>query len=725
MKVAGSAVAGARDAMEEVALLFAASAERQAKVLLEVRRTEASLHAARQATATARAHLQEAEGALGRHDAELGEAQEASPGPFTRDASRNQTVAVGGLVLGGVLTLVVPPVGLVLVLGAILWLLFCNQKKTAEAQAKASRIAQMHYLREPLARAFDAARGACEHAQRTQAELEQYRETLKPQKAVKAVGRAYLPFMPLELAGYSVLVDGTGSTATTTLSLPDLAANGEALSRIRATVDAAKNAPILLRPTGDAPTTPERIHGEENDLGEAIDTFGEVLESVPVVAADVPLVPATHALVKTLLTTPKTKATTGAVVRGSSTATKAALAKVKRYTDNMRGAGKNIEQTLRSLRDDLRTVLVRYGELRSAAVEEAHRNLTEVLARSDLAHVTYYCPRCNRVPQYMFQKLGVDLETAHEASPYDLVQALQENDEARERLVADEGLAGDLANVWQAIQEVDANLRHQQDQMTANANAMQADLRSAQIFETRVRALESQKRQLVGQFQALLRKIVTGNPRPVLELSRQARLTLDPETGEWDCALCELHIDDQEVARMGRLLKIKDELLMPMWNALWTEKDDFRKKELFRTNEQIQRLVEKEVSALRDVSEQYRADMRPVRENLMLATTEALAARDQLEAAVQSLSALGVISEQRATETVGRLGKMTGGDLDKLKKRAETKETMLNMEPQAQMNRRTMAIDPISQLMSPDQLFKERAREAERPMLATREEGGS
>jgi hypothetical protein len=176
---------------------------------------------------------------------------------------------------------------------------------------------------------------------------------------------------------------------------------------------------------------------------------------------------------------------------------------------------------------------------------------------------------------------------------------------------------------------------------------------------------------------------------------------------------------------MGRLLKIKDELLMPMWNTLWTEKDDFRKSELFRTNEQIQRLVEKEVGALRDVSEQYRADMRPVRENLILATTQAVASRSQLEAAVNSLSALGVIDEARARSTVERLGTMTGGDLDNLKKRAEAKETMLNQEPQAQMSRRVMAIDPIGVLMSPEQLFREQEAAAERPRLPELPEGAS
>jgi hypothetical protein len=591
-----------------------------------------------------------------------------------------------------------------------------DEEKTARDALLTRLAAERVELEAPIAdlkRARDAMAKRC-------AAIEKELESLKPSKVVTAVGRAYLPFQPMSLAGYSVLVDGTGTTPGTRLALPDLSTNADALERVRETVEDAKRTPMLLRATGDGPSAVEHIHGEENDLGTAIDTFSEVLESVPILSAELPLVSREDPIQQPLRTKHTPKSGFGATIRGNTAATRESLSLVQRYTDTMRGSGKHIEQTLRTLRDDLKTVLLRYGELRSAAVEEAHRALTEVLRHSDYAHVTYYCPRCNRVPQYLFEQLGVNLETAHEANPIDLLHALQKNEEARQRIVSDEGLMGDLSNIWHGIAELDAAIEGWKSKVeAATLHVGNLDLRDVQMNETRLRALRAQRSQLVSQFQALLRKIVTGNPRPVLELSRQARLQLDPDTGEWDCPLCELHVDDQELARLGRLLKVKDELLMPMWNALWAEKDDFRKSELFRTNEQIQRLVEKEVGALRDVAEQYRADMRPVRENLMIAATAAISARDQLESAVSSLQALGVISKTRATETMGRLGQLTGGDLDQLKKRAEHKETLLNQEPQATMGRRVMAIDPISKLMTPDQLFREQAQAAERTKLAS------
>jgi len=720
MKVVGSAVEGAKDNWEEIALLFAASAQEQALALGVARQLDGELHEAEHQLKAASVRLGEANAALAAKEAELGEAMARSPGRFTENAQRNKYIGIALFVAGVLLALALAPALLLSVVG-LLWIWHAGNQQRSEAENKQRLVAGLGYARDQVVPAVTEATAANAAATTKLQELRRERAGIQPTKAVKAVGRAYLPFRSIELVGYSVVVDGTGSTATTELTLPDLAANGEELARVQATVEAAKRTPILLRASGDGPSAVDNIHGEETDLGNAIDTFGDILESVPVLTADVPLVAANTPLMRALQGDAKPKTAPGAVIRGGEEATRHSLAQVQHYTDNMRGTGKNIEQMFRGLRDDLRGILLRYGQLRTAAVQEAHWNLTEVLKHSDYAHVTYYCPRCNRVPQYMFQQLGVDIETAHESNPIDLLNALQENDDARQRIVSDESLIADLSNVWQGISELDNAIRDWTAQNSlASAKLGNVDLRDAQMNETRLRALQSQKRQLVTQFQSLLRKIVTGNPRPVLELSRQARLHLDPETGEWDCALCELHVDDQEVARMGRLLKIKDELLMPMWNALWTEKDDFRKSELFRTNEQIQRLVEKEVGALRDVSEQYRADMRPVRENLVIATTAAISARDQLESAVKSLNALGVISEQRAGETMGRLGKMTGGDLDALKKRAEQKESLLNLEPQAQMSRRVMAVDPIGVLLSPDQLFKETAREAEKTSLARR-----
>ncbi len=698
MYVVGQAVEGSRDWIEEGALLFAEAAQGEARKIVRARAVDAQLVELGARVAAEQASFERAGAVWAGADGRLRAAQGAPTAIWEKQFA---VLVVAGAALGGVVALAVHPMGLLLGLGAALIVIVLREGARSE-RAKGIAAIQQEIAAAGAALAPTEAAMRALHSQREA--LANERATLEPKHVVHAVGRIYVPVVALEVAGYLVLVDESGATQATELRLPDLAADADVLVRIRRTIDEASRLPVLLRPSGDEHSAVETTHGEERDLGEAVEAFGDMLGGVQVLSAALPLVERDAPLALALSTPARQDDAPGAMLRWNAAAVRKAVANVTSYAARMRGVGKDAETTLRSLRDDLRGTIVRYGELRAAAIDDAHASLHEVLADSDLAYVTYYCPRCNRIPQYLFQRLGVDLDRAHELPGRDLLNALQEDDEAARRLVADETLVGELDQIYTSLDEVQLAIA---DFDRARANDLSVG--TAQATVSRSRALVAQRDQLIAQFRAVLRKIVTGSARPLLELSRQARLYLDPATGHWDCPLCELHVEDEAVAKLGRLLKIKDDLLMPMWNQLWTEKDDFRKAELFRTNEQVQRLVEKETGALRDVSEQYRADMRPVRENLIIATTEAVHKRDQLGAAVNSLSALGVLSAESAQATIGRLGAMTGGDLDSMRKRAEAKETLLNHEPQAQMNRRVMAIDPVQVLMGPEALFREQS----------------
>jgi len=163
--------------------------------------------------------------------------------------------------------------------------------------------------------------------------------------------------------------------------------------------------------------------------------------------------------------------------------------------------------------------------------------------------------------------------------------------------------------------------------------------------------------------------------------------------------------DDPKIIDMGRLMKVNVDLLMPMWQQLWTEMDDFRKSEIFRTNEQLQRLSEKESEKLIDIGEQYRADMRPVRENLIRYSTEAKNKIEQLSETVEGLYVTGMIDRSKKDILLERSKNEFKDELGTMKRHVEAKELLLNLEPQAQVRRRSMAVDPINFFMTPDKLF--------------------
>ncbi len=715
MRVQGRPIKDIRDGNREVALLFAEAVAVEARKYVDRRAIDVEIVKVRRAQHQTEAEVSAMQSAAQSANQAVTElAQRPQPSNnwmvgfislaivafvafVTFVEMDSSAVASAGEVVAGLLVLV--GIGAAFEMyrrrGAVLaWL----QKTTDEAQQYQAECGAA------LARAQ-----ATVHEQAAYgADLARRRESLKPQRVLRAVGRLYVPLTIAKVAGYPIVVDRSGVLAKVPLRLPNLATQPDVIERIRRTVGDAQQRPTLLRSDSDEASEMDEVLGEERSLRRAVTDFTEMVETIQTVEVNLPLVSNSSGLVRYLSSEDvDPNAAPGQTVRlepGNAVATAART--LTDVASRMRTLGSQADQAMRDLYQGLASVLKDFGDLRADALDRLHQGLQDILQRSDLAYVTYYCPRCNRVPAYLFHRVGIDVDRAHELSPDALLSALQNDDEARERITHDETLATEIGSAWEAARELGDSIRKWEETQQANALRVGAGISELQAFESRMRALRAQRTQAIAQFRSTLTRALTGNPRPLLELSRQARLFRGLDNESWTCAACGTVFDDPVVARMGRMLKVKDELLMPMWNHLWTEKDDLRKTELFRTNEQIQRLMEKETVALREVAEQYRADMRSVRENLINATTEAQVKKEQLETTVQSLTALGAMSADDAAAWVGRLMHLTGGDLTDLRKRAEAKETLLSQEPQAQLNRRIPAMDPVQVFMTPGELFK-------------------
>jgi hypothetical protein len=702
MRVLGKPIKGVQDGNSEVALLFAEAVAGEARKYVDRRSMDAERVAAEHAGAQAAAAAAGMQSMVQQAHEEVSELSRRPP-----PSAVALSCALLAFLGSAVAAVAVSPLFVVLVVGAMVATGVLYSRLEAEKGRRRTAIVDAQQRQGDCGARMAQAQATAQERAAYVAELGRRREAHRPERVLRAVGRVYVPLTIAKVAGYPIVVDRSGVLPKVSLRLPDLATRPEVLERIRRTVADAQQRPVLLRGDSEAPSEMDEVLGEERALHRAVTDFTEMVEAIPTVEASLPLLPNDSALVRYLVTEEfDPAATPGQTVRlDPGDAIAAAARRVTDVASRMRTLGSQADRTMRDLYQGLSVVLKDFGELRADALDHLHQGLQQILQRSDLAYVTYYCPRCNRVPAYLFHRVGVDVDQAHELSPEALLSALQNDDEARERITRDETLATEIGSAWGAARELDESIRKWEETQRTNANRVGPSITELQAFESRMRALRAQRAQALEQFRSTLTRALTGNPRPLLELSRQARLHRDPDKESWTCAACAMVFDDPVVARMGRMLKVKDELLMPMWNHLWTEKDDLRKTELFRTNEQIQRLMEKEATALRDVAEQYRADMRSVRENLIVATSEAAIKKDQLETTVESLTALGAISKDEASAWVGRLMSLTGGDLTDLRKRAEAKETLLNQEPQAQLNRRIPAIDPVQVFMTPGALF--------------------
>ena len=711
--VLGHPIQGASDPIDELATQFVVAAREQAAAFVEVRRLESELD---ELNVKSERLAGAADGAKSDLDAARAEVEscgalKASPMAFKSlpatgwglivclwlplgflpaepNAIRNYVVLVGIATMG------------------VTWLLSrSNKNKLLEAAKKELRRAEQSH---------NGAAGELAASRKNRDALAKRIESQRPTKpAVSGIGRIYLPYERVEMAGKSVIVDRSGLSGSAEIRMPDLATNPDTLKSVRATIEGAKGMPVLLRPAEEGQSELESLQGEESELKAAVEDFTDMVCAVPVHSVELPLVNKSSSTAQAFgADEAKTEATIspGVIIRDANASqTDAAVDRVNEVAERMRAVGSDVDKALTSCFGELQQTLDRYSELRSDALHSLHTHLVGAMERSSMLSVYYFCPKCNRVPEYLYWVLGVRLEDAHLSNQAELLTRMMDVPEIEQRLQREQGIVHQLAQAHRSLAELHAELDALESRMAASSTAVGADvdLASVQSSKARQKAFASQYDEMLREYRAVIRLAVTGSKRDAFDFSHEARLYLDPVHRNWTCEACQTTYDDPEVSNMGRILKAKADLMMPMWNALWTEKEDFRKSEIFRTNEAIQRMTEKESEKLIDVSNQYKADMRPVRENLVRYSGEAESKQEQLYDTLTSLQDIGLLDVEKAKSVREQMQGLLGDKIATYKRSAESKELLLNLEPQAQVQRRPTSRDPIDFFLSPSALFRQ------------------
>ena len=648
-RVLGQAVNGA-GLGDELALIFAEKARETAQTFVDKRNTETALEETQQAIAKFKAGVGESEKNMAALNSSLSDAEAIDAMPGLVKAL--YAGAAIGLVIAGA---VEPAIGggILVLCGAIGGILHSKAKTARDAavsEADGNLDAAKSALKEH--------KTGLEGAKADEAALQEKLENLKPKKSVDVVGRVHYPIRTVDLAGYSLVLDRMGAHKAVELKIPDLATNPDVVKSVQETVVRTKELPTLLRPSADTGNEVDSLHGRELDLKGAVDDFTDMVHSIPIYNRGLPLVPGESKL-SALVADPElvqgVDHIDGPVLTSPNVGEMdKAIGELSDVAERLREVGGHADAVLRDSYSELNTNLVAYKEHRSHALNRIHSKFLDAMERASLLSVNTYCPKCNRVPQWLYRKLGVSLEEAHTVDQRELLTRMNEDDEVAKRLMNDETLVREMNSVFRNLMIL-CDQVPQDGAMAEDDGEIGVDLAEHQAGLARMRAMQNQVGVVLEEYRAIIRKIMTGTSRPLLELSREARLYLDPVQGTWSCGACEKAFDDEEEIVLGRLLKVKDNLMLPIWNHLWTEKDDFRKSELFRTNEGLQRMGEKETEKLLAVAESYKSDMRPVRENLIRYSTEAETKHRQLTDTIQGLQDMGYMTKEKAKQVHGRM----------------------------------------------------------------------
>ena len=497
------------------------------------------------------------------------------------------------------------------------------------------------------------------------------------------------------IVGHNVLLDASGSHERTKLKTVDVSALANGLTDISGELEKLRTIPTLLSP-GDGPPADDPVYqlfGEEGRLHDMVSDFTVNIGKLKDVELALPLIPRDSILLRRLQAGEMSLAGDQPVIAVLEQGeTPQSLEAFTAQVNRTREQGVAVLQDLQNVFVGLESACRAYGTARTTSVNVIHQNLLEVLNRATWCSRRFYCPRTILSPGYLQDLLGIEIDRAYLLSLDDIWERLRSDAEIAKRIDSKPELEQQLSDAYASVQEFLQGISFGEDGQPTYDTALPRHMRNQ--FE------ESTKR--LGN---VLRRIMTGSAHPILNFSRNAQLYYDPDADQWSSDVSPYTYSTPDALRYGAVIKAHSDLMMPLWEHLWTEKADFRKSELFRTNETMIRMTEKESEKLIEIANQFRADMRTVRENTHLIEADLKSKFDEITNFRDGMDRLGLLSERvKSNISDEKLATVILGVSSMTM--ADRYETVLATLPQSQAESRGVVQDPIDIVREPNALIR-------------------
>ena len=506
------------------------------------------------------------------------------------------------------------------------------------------------------------------------------------------------------LVGHQVLIDETGVHEDAQLKTLDVSALVNGVADIKRKLQQLSTIPPLLSP-GDASTIEDplsQLYGEEQTLQGLVGEFTGNLGKLKDVSLSLPLIPRSSMLVERLLARQVNDGQLKKPVSISSAINESTVEVFTQALDDHQQRGVTLVENLGQIYEQLESTCNRFASARRRSVNTIHDSLTQVLNRASWCNRKFFCPRTILAPQYIQDLLGIDIDQAHLLDINDLLDRLQSDDVVRLRIAKKPELIEQIIAIHRSIADF--------TQMTGVYDDHDA---TQQILGNK--HAHQQLQEYAKQFRAVLNKILTGASYPVLNFSAEAQIYYDPENDEWSSDINPYVYRSPDVLKYGSVIKTHHDLMIPLWEHLWIEKADFRKNELFRTNESMIRMSEKESEKLIEIGNQFRDDMRSNRENLYVIEADLKSKHSEIINFRDGLQKLGLLGEL-AMQQLGDDGLVSLVVSESPLNVSHRYESTLAALPQAQAEIRGTAADPIDMVKDPAILLSYEAQGAPRLM---------
>lgn len=607
-------------------------------------------------------------------------------GPLIEKAQKAVRLATFGTVAAGLALFLglVPGLGLVAVMGlvAAVGLLVYRNSNQKAASAAMARLDQCRAREASLKQEISGAAAAIEKiGEEIVSRAQAYPEV--------AVAPVRLAVEVAKVGERTVLLDNAGFHEDARLQVLDPRPIKKKIKKIRPEIDKLRNVPAMLSvQDGKAYEDPlNTLYGEEDRIADLVDTFSAGLGDLDRIEIGLPLVESSSTLAQRL-----SNGELDPVLSDSAIVLKdtEATDQIEGFVDQLNDAkkdGSDVLAGIQEVSEGLGEICDRYNAARQDSINTLHANLLEVLGKAHWCNRRFYCPRTIMSPAYIQDLIGIDLVDAHLLPVNVLLERLRSEPAIARRMDGSPDLPQQLVGQHEAIHQI-------------SAQAGSLDLAGDVSANERARIFNDEEAELIKAFRLTLQKAMTGASRPLLAFSKESVLYFDPETEVWESRTSPYSYSTLDVARYGSVVKVYSDLLVPLWENLWTEKADFRKSELFRTNEAMISMSEKETEKLIDIANQFRADMRTVRENTNIFRAELTSKIEEVREFRSSMDRIGLLSDNLKTtlsdERIAALD-VEGGDTGSI----DSYENILTYKPQAQAEARGTVHDPIDYVREP------------------------
>lgn len=510
--------------------------------------------------------------------------------------------------------------------------------------------------------------------------------------SVTEIGKMYYMVDVIPFEEGKMVVDTSGIQERTKFVYPEIPQSLDRLKEIVATMKQLPEELSILLPLTSKPGLQgeEPLAGIEGDMAHILSLNRELLDERIDSAAEVPAFSSDSDVVHSLnfLSENLEDGEPGITISQPEESVEESLKGLKTINENAKEieklGGDNDENIMRNVRDEMDEQVTRTKRVRDySLIDVLGKNLDALKPLYDYPLTRFYCPKCHKVPQYIAGTAPVPIDELNE-KPIEQLSGFYKSDEmVHFRKLAD-------------------NIRNHLDQARRNGDDLNSE--HFRILENKLISYEEKIRELALEIEGI-------DPKAEVH-SRNAVLKYNTLHDHWKCQLCGETFTTEE-AHWARMLKIKDDLILPLWDKLWLEKHDESMRIIREKEAELRKNKELESSQLREEANVFTQEYREVRNQLEEASAEYQATRHQLRMMCDFFERRQILSR----ETVASLRNDVMGNNDagqtseQIIQISDQLENQLEQEPETVFLRRGQLADYTEEVRNTHKYFKPSTQE--------------